>query len=459
MSFANSGAEFCASGGSAFPQPSHRPANPTVMAVRNSTRHYCDRPRSGQACVILQTCPRAPGGLPVGMRFALLFLGLVLGTESAPRVGTPPAKVRKALKLDAFYTKHVDVEGFAVVGSKRVADAAMLEAAYLIRRMLGGRKDILRALAKNKVRFVVIAHNEYTTDIPEYKTLQPRLYWNRRARGLGPSKEIPAVSCGEENLLCYPGDPYGKENILIHEFAHAIHSSGLSLTDPTFDERLEAIYEAAVKDGLWKGKYAGRNHHEYWAEGVQSWFGTNRENDHDHNHVNTRAELKAYDPRLAKLVKEVFGEPDWRYQRPAERRPASAHLKGYQPAKAPTFAWSKLSDAWYKRFQAGLESMAPDHAVTLELLSPESENWRSPRTPDKTRIYVSNASKRSIRVEWIDFDGKPRGYGAELRPTDHTQQQTFAGHVWRLVDDASGEVLHYFLAPKRPGKLIFKNPK
>ena len=79
------------------------------------------------------------------MRFAVLFLGLVLGTESAPQVDAPPAKVGKALKLDAFYTKHVDVEGFAVVGSKRVADAAMLEAAYLIRRMLGGRNDILRA--------------------------------------------------------------------------------------------------------------------------------------------------------------------------------------------------------------------------------------------------------------------------------------------------------------------------
>ena len=35
------------------------------------------------------------------------------------------------------------------------------------------------------------------------------------------------------------------------------------------------------------------NHHEYFAEGVQSWFDNNRENDHDHNHVNTRAELLA----------------------------------------------------------------------------------------------------------------------------------------------------------------------
>jgi hypothetical protein len=57
--------------------------------------------------------------------------------------------------------------------------------------------------------------------------------------------------------------------------------------DPTFDPRLKAAYDSAMKAGLWRGKYAGTNHHEYWAEGVQSWFDDNRENDHDHNHVNT----------------------------------------------------------------------------------------------------------------------------------------------------------------------------
>ena len=34
----------------------------------------------------------------------------------------------------------------------------------------------------------------------------------------------------------------------------------------------------------------------------------NREDDHDHNHVNTRKELVEYDPAVAKLCEEVFGK-------------------------------------------------------------------------------------------------------------------------------------------------------
>ena len=48
----------------------------------------------------------------------------------------------------------------------------------------------------------------------------------------------PYCSCGEENLLAYPGDPYAAENILIHEFAHNIHLRGMVNVDATFDTRL-----------------------------------------------------------------------------------------------------------------------------------------------------------------------------------------------------------------------------
>ncbi|MEN8802946.1 MAG: hypothetical protein ABF297_13325, partial [Thiogranum sp.] len=89
-------------------------------------------------------------------------------------------------------------------------------------------------------------------------------------------------TCGEENLLGYPGDPYADENILIHEFAHNIHLRGMANIDPTFDTRLQKAYEKAMAAGLWKNKYAATNRFEYFAEGVQSWFGNNRENDHDH---------------------------------------------------------------------------------------------------------------------------------------------------------------------------------
>ena len=93
--------------------------------------------------------------------------------------------------------------------------------------------------------------------------------------------------------------------------------------DPTFDARVKEAYDGAMKAGLWKGKYASVNHHEYFAEGVQSWFDNNRENDHDHNHVNTRAELLEYDPGLAALCREVFGDTELKYTKPdhAAHRP------------------------------------------------------------------------------------------------------------------------------------------
>ena len=250
----------------------------------------------------------------------LLLVWMVASTAAAappdlPAVTAPP----KELGLDPFYTKYLSAHGLPVVGSSKVSDYALREAAYLADQMLAHRPEVRDAMIRNKVRLAVMAYSERTTDIPEHRDLQPKLYWNIRAR-LGASRRRPAVSCAEENLLNYKGDPYSTENIMIHEFAHAIHSMGLRMIDPTFDTRLKKVYEDAKAKGLWKNTYAISNVGEYWAEGVQSWFDTNRQNDSSHNHVDTRAELKSYDPaRVAKLVEEVFGDGPWRYVRPDKR--------------------------------------------------------------------------------------------------------------------------------------------
>ena len=107
------------------------------------------------------------------------------------------------------------------------------------------------------------------------------------------------MSCGEENLLCLPGDPYDTENILIHELAHALHQMAIVHVHPGFQDRLDECFEMAIKEKIWEGTYASTNPFEYWAEGVQSWFDTNRENDHDHGTIDTREELQKSDPRLA----------------------------------------------------------------------------------------------------------------------------------------------------------------
>jgi hypothetical protein len=229
---------------------------------------------------------------------------------------------------------------FPVVGSQKVSDYALLEAAYLVEQMLAERPEVLDALARNKVRLAVMAASEMTTDVPEHSDLTPGDYWNRRARGLGPTPARPAVSCAEENLLSCDGDPYKGENILIHEFAHAVHLMGVNSIDPTFDARLAAAYKNAMTAGRWKGTYGATNKEEYFAEGVQSWFHCNRSGTFDHNDVATRDQVKAYDPELARLIAEVFGDRDWVYT-PPQQRTAPAHLAGLDRAKLPRFAWPK----------------------------------------------------------------------------------------------------------------------
>ncbi len=249
-----------------------------------------------------------------------------------------PAELRETWKLAAFYEKCVLADGLPVLGSRRVADEALLEAAYLVDLMLANRDDVRRAMIVSKTRLAVMAASERTTDIPEHGDLQPASHWDRRARGLGATNARPAVSCGEENLLELRGDPYRGESILIHEFAHALHSMGLNNLDRKFDDRLKQTYQRALQAGLWEGTYAATNHHEYWAEGVQSFFDTNRANDSQHNHVDTREKLKQYDPDLAALIEETLGPSDWRYV-PPRQRTALRHLETFDRSTAPRFSW------------------------------------------------------------------------------------------------------------------------
>jgi len=275
----------------------------------------------------------------------MIFLAVALTTislQAADQVSPIPKSLRREFKLAPFYQKHLLIDGFPVVASAKVNDAAVVESAVIVRGMLAGRDDIFKALAKAHIRLAVMATSERTCDIPEHADLTPKAFWNRRARGLGASHERPAVSGAEENVLCCKGDPYSTENILVHEFAHAIHQIGLEKIDPTFDRRLKETYDAAMAAGKWKTLYAAENHAEYWAEAVQSWFGTNRENDSLHNHVNTREELIEYDPGVAKLCAEVFGKNPWQYRRADDpARKDEPHLKNLDREKLPVFEWSK----------------------------------------------------------------------------------------------------------------------
>ena len=281
-------------------------------------------------------------------------------------VTPPPAE----LQVDPLYKKFTSAGGYPIVASENVSDYALKEAAYLIGMMMAKRPDVLEMMIASGSRMCILGYNEYTTDLPEFAHFTPKDYWDARARGTGGSRDDPYCSCGEENLLGYSGDPYAAECILIHEFAHNIHLRGLVHLDPTFDDRLKNAYEAAMEKGLWKGKYAGVNHHEYFAEGVQSWFDNNRPPDHDHNHVDTRRELIEYDPGLAAILREVFGETELKYTKPATR--LEGHLEGYDPSGAPSFAWpERLNDA-REKIRRDIRRRTPDKTAEKAGAVPES---------------------------------------------------------------------------------------
>lgn len=242
--------------------------------------------------------------------------------------------------VPSCYTQREHVANVPIVAPAAVNPYALKEAAFLVGQMLKQRPDILQAMVASGSRLCILGRNEYTTDQPELAQLAatpvaglphipPADYWDARARGMGGSRRDPFCSCGEENLLGYPGDPYATECILIHERAHNIHLRGMQNLDPSFDIRLRKAYEQAITNGLWKGVYASVNHHDYFAEGVQSWFDNNRSNDSEHNDVDTREELIAYDPLLAELCREVFGDTELRYTNPSTR--LHGHLAGYDP--------------------------------------------------------------------------------------------------------------------------------
>lgn len=380
----------------------------------------------------------------------LINTGVTTNTDTIQSPVEPPEMIRKKFELSSFYKQWIDVKGFPVVASEKANPQAIQEAAWLIQHMIGHRPDILNALANNNVRFSVMAYNEMTTDIPEHSDLHPDFYWDRRARGLGATASRPSTSCGEENLLNYNGDPYLTENILIHEFSHAIHQMGLSSVDPEFDSRLKSLYEAAIEKGLWKGTYASTNKEEYWAEGTQSWFDTNRENDSQHNHVSKRHILKDYDPGLAALLTEIFGDTEWRYTQ-AITRTHLPHLKEHNPDESPKFEWpADLAAEYDKLFDPNMDGR--EKWIDLKRHEPDDLSQLKSKDGDGTSILFVNTTNSEISYYWVDADGN-ENYRGRVAANAFSVQWSHAGHIW-LVKDSTDNNIGVFQGGKKTGRAL-----
>ena len=289
-----------------------------------------------------------------------LWTGCCLGAEADSKKQPYSAEALRKT-LDPFYKQHIVADGLVVAGSEKVSIQALREVGYLAKKVLANRPDVIKDFCeKRKMIVAVMAYCELQTDLPDCRGMS--LWWAYRARGLAGS----SVSCGEENVLNFEGDPWEGENIFIHEFAHATQGYVLGI-DEKLGDRFGALYNEAKQSGRVRG-YAMRNPGEFWAEGVQAWFNCNGavrpksggsissfeivgpQGEHI-VHLRTREQMKKHMPEYAKLLDAAYRQNEWTYV-PVAKRLNEPHLAGFDPADAPKFRWPPAVVEAFDRIEA-----------------------------------------------------------------------------------------------------------
>ena len=369
--------------------------------------------------------------------------------DNIPEPAPLPAIVRDFFELDPFYEQWIDVGGLPVIASAQVNPYALKEAAWLIRKVIGHRPDIIRAMVGNKARFAVIAHTEIITEIPEYRSDPRPDFLVFRERGWG-GTEGGTVSTSEEDILNYPGSFAIRYEALLHELAHGVHILGLSTLDPTFDKRLQITYEASMKKGLWQGTYAASDRREYWAEATHAWFYPDGAGSFD-LFGNTRQALKQYDPGLATLLAEVYGDKDWQYT-PVETRTHQPHLSGFNPQNSPIFdGWPELA-ALYRQLRTDPSSDGGGEWINLDPYKPNQlpRLTRSNVLGDLTTIAFVNFTQADVLLYEVTSAGTEL-YWSRCAPGGTRGRPTRVNSIW-LIKDLDGRNIAVFQAQEKIGR-------
>jgi hypothetical protein len=240
-------------------------------------------------------------------------------TSTTTMLPTSGCSVESIGTDDDFYRKTCEQSNIAIVASESVEDIAMEAAATRMAGLLSERRDLADSVAASIDGVAVIGRDQRITDLPEFEdlyTIHPGTDWHRLGRSFPGTEEIPVAVGAEENLLCLESDRYEGEDMFLRDFGWTIRRFGIAIADHDLDRDIETAYGRAIAANLWLNTVAEVNSDMYWAEGVQSFFDANNEEtdekDQIHNHVDTRDELRAYDPFLYELLVRAFGETDWR---------------------------------------------------------------------------------------------------------------------------------------------------
>ena len=191
----------------------------------------------------------------------LLALFISLPIQAAYQVKPLTEVQAREYKLDAgFYKKATEVQDILIVTSGKVADRAHHETAYQFDMLMRNIKpQIAEAIRKKRVLCLLIGHNEFTSQLPQFTTNKKGEdldFYNWRQRGfLTRIGSRPTVVFAEEDVMEYEGG-MKLESILIHEFGHVVHGAGF---DEALQKRLTKTFENVAETNIWNdGRAAQR---------------------------------------------------------------------------------------------------------------------------------------------------------------------------------------------------------
>ncbi len=371
------------------------------------------------------------------------FADVPFDVNNIPEPVPPPPAVVDFFRLSDFWQQWINIEGFPILASAKVSPYATKELAWQIGQMFRGQTDFLKELAKIGETFTLIGHDEVMGDIPEMQHLSLLFFHNVRSRGGWNPRRGSSV---EQVFLT--------ASVPVHELAHDIHLFILNRIDSTFDNRLKALYNTVVAKGLWYG--AASDYLEYWAEGVTVWFHVPQLSP-----LKTREALKAYDPDLALLIAEIFGDNDWRYT-PIRDRLHLPHLQGFDPESIP---WVEFPPGVEEAYEELRDPAINERSEWVNLppydpsLLPRLNELRNRSQADRysvgwTDMLVVNTIDAEIRFYWVNPDGSETlRYRAPPKAYAIAHFSCRVGDLF-LAKDTAGRPLAVFQAVEKAGRVL-----
>ncbi len=259
-----------------------------------------------------------------------ITLEIVEGNTIQDADGNKAEAQKLNVDYESYYTQsYTSKVGIEVISSDNVKESSLEIAASQIDHMLSapGAKGIVDELVENGAALALYGPDENAYFIPEHRNAwDPEMYY---VEGYGGSMYNDCVSSiAEKNVIRVLEDPieanntsYRNENILIHEFGHSVKLCGMDMMeDQSLHDEFMALYNSRKRQGRWPNSYAIGNSDEFFATMCTIWFSVMSESkdgswDGVRGPVNTREELKLYDPEtyefFAKIFPEEFLEDPW----------------------------------------------------------------------------------------------------------------------------------------------------